>query len=499
MGMLAVVVGGLDKLDTILPAASALAKRHVAYGAAPEHYPVVGGALLWTLEKGLGESLDARGRGRVDRRLHHAVRLHDLGSLSADQSGAISLRMSESLVIVGNGMAAARLVEQLSARALGRYAIAVIGEEPQLAYNRVLLSSVLADDVTIADTELKPARWWRDRGVTLLYGQAATSVDRSLRRVKLASGATLPYSKLVFATGSRPILLPIEGRELKGVMTFRDMRDVATLKNAGKCNAVVIGGGLLGLEAAYGLAKAGAKVTVVHLMDRLMERQLDAEAAAMLKAAVESRGIEVLLNAETARFAGDKKVERVELKDGRSFPADIVVMAAGIAPNVALARSAGAAINRGIVVDAQMQTDIPGLYAIGECAEHEGRCVGLVEPAYEQAAVLADTLDRRQRALCRQHSRHQSEGDRRQRVLGRRLHGRARHRADPVPRPRSRHLQEAGHRRRSSGRRGAVRRYRGRALVSRPDPHRRADRALPQRARLRARARRTQGGLSMAA
>jgi nitrite reductase (NADH) large subunit len=289
-------------------------------------------------------------------------------------------------------MAAAKLVEKLSARALGRYAIAVIGEEPQLAYNRVLLSSVLADDVTIADTELKPARWWKDRGVTLLYGQAAISVDRSMRRVKLASGATLPYSKLVFATGSRPILLPIEGRDLKGVMTFRDMRDVAVLKKAGRCHAVVIGGGLLGLEAAWGLAKAGAKVTVVHLMDRLMERQLDPEAAAMLKAEVESRGIDVLLNAETARFTGDGKVERVELKDGRTFPASIVVMAAGIAPNVALARSAGAAINRGIVVDARMQTDIPGLYAIGECAEHEGRCAGLVEPAYEQAAVLADTL-----------------------------------------------------------------------------------------------------------
>ncbi len=300
--------------------------------------------------------------------------------------------MSESLVIIGNGMAAARLVEKLSARALGRYAIAVIGEEPQLAYNRVLLSSVLADDVTIADTELKPARWWKDRGVTLLYGQAAVSVDRSMRRVRLASGATLPYSKLVFATGSRPILLPIEGRDLKGVMTFRDLRDVAILKKAGKCDAVVIGGGLLGLEAAYGLAKAGAKVTVVHLMDRLMERQLDPEAAAMLKAAVEARGIDIVLNAETARFAGNGKVERVELKDGRTLPAEIVVMAAGIAPNVALARSAGAAINRGIVVDAHMRTDLPGLFAIGECAEHEGRCVGLVEPAYEQAAVLADTL-----------------------------------------------------------------------------------------------------------
>jgi nitrite reductase (NADH) large subunit len=301
--------------------------------------------------------------------------------------------MSESLVIVGNGMAAAKLVENLSARALGRYAIAVIGEEPQLAYNRVLLSSVLANEVAQTDIELKSKRWWRDRGVTVLYGHAATAIDRDIRRVKLASGATIPYSKLVFATGSRPIVLPIEGRELPGVMTFRDMRDVDVLKSAGTCNAVVIGGGLLGLEAAYGLAKAGAKVTLVHLMDRLMERQLDPEAAGLLKSAVEMKGIDVLLSAETARFAGHKQVERVELKDGRTLPADIVVMAAGIAPNVALARTAGVSINRGIVVDDGMQTDIPDHYAIGECAEHDGRCVGLVEPAYEQAAVLADRLN----------------------------------------------------------------------------------------------------------
>ena len=302
--------------------------------------------------------------------------------------------MSEPLVIIGNGMAAAKLVEKLSARALGRYAIAVIGEEPQLAYNRVLLSSVLANDVAQSDVELKPKTWWRDRGVTVLYGHAATSVDRSIRRVKLASGATIPYAKLVFATGSRPIVLPIPGRELPGVMTFRDMKDVGTLKQAGgrAGNAVVIGGGLLGLEAAYGLAKAGARVTLVHLMDRLMERQLDPEAASMLKAQVEAKGIDVILKAETARFVGDRHVTRIELKDGRTIAADIVVMAAGIAPNVALARSAGVSINRGIVVDAQMQTDISGIYAIGECAEHEGRCVGLVEPAYEQAAVLADHL-----------------------------------------------------------------------------------------------------------
>jgi nitrite reductase (NADH) large subunit len=289
-------------------------------------------------------------------------------------------------------MAAAKLVENLSARALGRYAIAVIGEEPRLAYNRVLLSSVLADEVAQADIALKSKRWWRDRGVTVLYGHAATAIDRGIRRVKLASGATVPYSKLVFATGSRPIVLPIPGRDLPGVMTFRDLHDVDVLRSAGRCNAVVIGGGLLGLEAAYGLAKAGAKVTVVHLMDRLMERQLDAESAEMLKAAVEMKGIDVLLEAETARFTGRNRIERVELKDGRSIPADIVVMAAGIAPNVALARTAGVSINRGIVVDDGMQTDVAGHYAIGECAEHEGHCVGLVEPAYEQAAVLADRL-----------------------------------------------------------------------------------------------------------
>ncbi|HWV51506.1 NAD(P)/FAD-dependent oxidoreductase [Pseudorhodoplanes sp.] len=300
--------------------------------------------------------------------------------------------MSESLVIVGNGMAAAKLVERLSARALGRYAIAVIGEEPALAYNRVLLSSVLADEVARSDIELKSKRWWRNHGVTVLYGHAASAIDRDIRRVKLASGATIPYSKLVFATGSRPIVLPIPGRELQGVMTFRDLRDVDVLKNAGRCNAVVIGGGLLGLEAAYGLAKAGAKVTVVHLMDRLMERQLDPDSAGMLRAAVEMKGIDVLLNAETSRFTGNKRIEQVELKDGRTMPADIVVMAAGISPNVALARTAGVPINRGIVVDDGMQAGIPGIYAIGECAEHNGRCVGLVEPAYEQAAVLADRL-----------------------------------------------------------------------------------------------------------
>lgn len=302
--------------------------------------------------------------------------------------------MSEPLVIVGNGMATMRLVEELSLRALGRYAIAVIGEEPRLAYNRVLLSSVLAQEVSRADIELKSAQWWRAHGVTLLYGQTATGVDSDIRRVRLANGATLPFTKLVLATGSRPIRLNVPGMDLAGVMTFRDLADVATIEAAAgmRRKAVVIGGGLLGLEAAYGLAKAGLQVSVIHLMDRLMERQLDARASAMLKRAVEARGIAVHLNAETAAIRGTHRAEAVALKDGQEIAANLVVVAAGVRPSADLARSAGIEINRGIVVDDHLQTGKAGIYAIGECAEHRGICYGLVEPAYEQARVLAAHL-----------------------------------------------------------------------------------------------------------
>jgi nitrite reductase (NADH) large subunit len=302
--------------------------------------------------------------------------------------------MSEPLVIIGNGMAAARLVEELSKRALGRYSIAVIGEEPHLAYNRVLLSSVLAKEVSHGDIELKPAKWWRDRGVTMLYGQSAVSIDADIRRVRLANGATVPFTQLVLATGSRPIRLNVPGMDLPGVMTFRDLGDVAAIEAAAgrHTKAVVIGGGLLGLEAAYGLAKAGTQVSVIHLMDRLMERQLDPHAAEMLKNAVESKGISVHLNAETAGIKGSKKAESVMLSDGREIAADLVVVAAGIRPNIDLARTAGLEIGRGIVVDDKMQTGKAGIYAIGECAEHRGIAYGLVEPAYEQARELAQVL-----------------------------------------------------------------------------------------------------------
>jgi len=302
--------------------------------------------------------------------------------------------MSEPLVIVGNGMAAARLVDELASAALGRYAIAVIGDEPRLAYNRVLLSSVLAGDTASHDIELKPADWWRDRGVTLKYGCAVTEIDVGRRELKIANDESVAFSKLVLATGSTPLRLNVPGAGLKGVNTFRDSRDVDLLLAlaAAKKRVVVIGGGLLGLEAAYGLARAGAPVTLIHLMGRLMERQLDAQAAALLKLLVEAKGIEILLDADTARILGDGRVEGVELADGRRIDADAVIFAAGIRPNTALARQAGIAVNRGIVVDDRLQTGASGIFALGECAEHRGICYGLVEPAYEQARVLAQHL-----------------------------------------------------------------------------------------------------------
>ena len=308
--------------------------------------------------------------------------------------------MSEPLVIVGNGMAAVRLVDELVTTALGRYAIAVIGEEPRLAYNRVLLSSVLAGETASHDIELKPAAWWRDRGVTLKYGCRATEIDVGRRELKIEGDESIEFSRLVLATGSSPLRLNVPGAELNGVHTFRDSRDVDLLLSlaARKKPVVVIGGGLLGLEAAYGLAKAGTPVTLLHLMDRLMERQLDAPAADLLKSLVERKGIAVELNANTARIHGTSRVEGVELADGRRIEADAVVFAAGIRPNTKLAQEAGLTVNRGIVVDDVMQTSAPGIFALGECAEHRGVCYGLVEPAYEQARVLARHLSGRNAA-----------------------------------------------------------------------------------------------------
>ncbi|UFS92780.1 FAD-dependent oxidoreductase [Bradyrhizobium daqingense] len=291
-------------------------------------------------------------------------------------------------------MAAARLVDELAKTALGRYAVAVIGEEPRLAYNRVLLSSVLAGETGSHEIELRPADWWRHRGVTVRYGYRVTEIDVGRRELKIEGEESMEYSKLVLATGSTPLRLNVPGADLAGVHTFRDTRDVDLLLTlaAAKKRVVVVGGGLLGLEAAYGLAKAGAPVTLLHLMDRLMERQLDAPAAGLLKTLVERKGIRILLNACTARIHGEGHVQAVELADGSRIEADAVIFAAGIKPNVALAKEAGIAVNRGVVVNDVMQTSSSDIFALGECAEHHGTCYGLVEPAYEQARVLARHL-----------------------------------------------------------------------------------------------------------
>jgi nitrite reductase (NADH) large subunit len=302
--------------------------------------------------------------------------------------------MSEPLVIVGNGMAATRLVDELTRLSPDRYAITVVGEEPSMAYNRVLLSSLLAREIEDCDLELKPRTWWDERCVSIVSGRQATGIEPKRRIVRLRGGTQLAYAKLVLATGSEPIRLPLPGADLPGVQTFRTRTDVSAmlLRTSGKMRAVVIGGGLLGLEAAYGLKKAGAEVTVVHLMDRLMERQLDQRSAAMLKAALEALGINVLLNAESVAVQGRRKVGGLRLADGRVVDCDLVVMAAGIRPRAGLARLADLTVNRGIVVDDQLQTSAADVYAIGECAEHRGVCYGLVEPAYEQAHVLARHL-----------------------------------------------------------------------------------------------------------
>jgi nitrite reductase (NADH) large subunit len=302
--------------------------------------------------------------------------------------------MSEPLVVVGNGLAATRFADELTREAQSRYDVTLIGNERRPPYNRVLLSSLLAGEIDPDALELRPRTWWRERRIATLCGQAVISIDRRDQMVTLADGSRQAYSKLVLATGSLPIRLPKPGMCLPGVFTFRDFADVEGMQNAMRpgTRAVVIGGGLLGIEAAYGLAKSGVGVKLVHLVDRLMERQLDPRAGQLLKRALEAKGIEVLLEADTARVIGSERAKGLELVDERILEADFVVCAVGIKPQSRLARDAGLVVDRGVVVDDRLTTSDPHIFAIGECAEHRGIVYGLVEPAYEQAKVLARNL-----------------------------------------------------------------------------------------------------------
>lgn len=296
----------------------------------------------------------------------------------------------ERLVVIGNGMASLKLLEELEAQGPGRYATTVIGAEPEPAYNRVLLSSLLADEITGQDVVMRPRAWYAERGIALRTGVEASGIADG--HVVLADGSALAFDKLVLATGADPISLSLPGRDLAGVLTFRTSADVARMRAIAGQPVVVIGGGLLGIEAAYGLSRAGAEVTLVHVMDRLMERQLDAEGAALLARVLAAKGIRVRLSTETRVIQGTGRVEAIETKGGEVVPCGLVVMAVGVRPSVKLAAAAGAKTGRGIAVDDTMQTSVTGVYALGDCAEHRGTCYGLVEPAYAQARVLASVL-----------------------------------------------------------------------------------------------------------
>jgi nitrite reductase (NADH) large subunit len=298
------------------------------------------------------------------------------------------------LVVIGNGMAGMRTVEELLKLDREMYDITVFGAEPHGNYNRILLSPVLAGEKTVEDIMLHRREWYAANGIVLHAGDAVVRIDRKRRLVHAASGLALPYDRLLIATGSKPFIVPVPGHSLPGVIGFRDLHDVDAMLAAARAGAraVVIGGGLLGLEAANGLLRQGMAVTVVHVTGSLMNQQLDAPAAELLRASLERRGLRILLNRQTAAIEGEERVQSVRFADGEVVAADLVVMAAGVRPNIALAKSAGLHAERAIVVDDTLQTYDPRIYAVGECVQHRSATFGLVAPIWDQARVCAAHL-----------------------------------------------------------------------------------------------------------
>ncbi len=305
------------------------------------------------------------------------------------------------LVMIGNGMAGVRTIEELLKLAPDLYDITVFGAEPHPNYNRILLSPVLAGEQTIDEIILNPIEWYQEHGITLHLGKKVVDVDRRRRVVTAEDGTTASYDRLLIATGSNPFIPPVPGKDLEGVVAYRDIKDTNTMIQAAQRykHAVVVGGGLLGLEAANGLMLRGMQVTVVHIAPWLMERQLDEVAGKMLQKSLEDRGLKFMIGAHTAALIGDRdggrsgRVMAVQFKDGSEVPADLVVMAAGIRPNTELAERIGLYCNRGIVVTDTMQTITdPRIYAVGECASHRGVAYGLVAPLFEQGKVCATHL-----------------------------------------------------------------------------------------------------------
>ncbi len=300
----------------------------------------------------------------------------------------------ERLVVVGNGMAGMRTVEELLKLDHARYKITVFGAEPHPNYDRIMLSSVLAGEKQVDDIVINPRAWYDDNGIVLRADDPVVAIDAKARTVTSRSGLTVPYDRLLIATGSRPIVPPIPGLNLPGVCAFRDIADVDTMISAAETykRAVVIGGGLLGLEAAWGLKRRGMEVAVVHLMPTLMERQLDEAAGKLLQRDLTERGIAFFTDGQTEEVTGTDRVTGIKLADGREAPADLVVVAIGIRPDIALARAAGLEVNRGIVVGDNLATSDPDIFAVGECAEHRGAVVGLVAPIWDMAKVCAHHL-----------------------------------------------------------------------------------------------------------
>lgn len=302
--------------------------------------------------------------------------------------------MTEKLIIIGAGMASGRMLEHLTDAAPDAYDITLFNAEPRGTYNRIMLSPVLAGEKTYDDIVTHDADWYAARNITCRFGETVAQIDRTAKTVISAHGDVLPYDKLVISTGSNPFMIPLPGHDLEGVIAYRDVEDTERMMQmqAGR-KVVVIGGGLLGLEAAAGMAARGADVAVVHIMGHLMERQLDEDAGALLKASLEAKGIRVCLNANSKEIVGeDGRVAALRLEDGTDLPCELLVMAVGIRPNVALAQAAGLAVGRGIEVDDHMRTSDDSILALGECVEHRGALFGLVAPLYDQAKVLAQVL-----------------------------------------------------------------------------------------------------------
>lgn len=298
------------------------------------------------------------------------------------------------LVMIGNGMAGVRAIEELLKLKPDLYDITIFGSEPYGNYNRIMLSPVLASEKTVEEIMLNDIQWYADNNINLHTGKTITEIDRAKCEVVADDGSRTPYDRLVIATGSNPFMIPVPGIDLEGVVSYRDIHDVDKMLDTSKTykNAVVVGGGLLGLEAAYGLQKQGMDVTVVHLMDTLMERQMDKISGDMLKASLEDRGMTFLMEHQTKSIEGEQRVEKVVFANGTEISADLVVMAVGIRPNIELAKQSGLHCERGIVVNDYMQTFDPKIYSVGECIQHRNATYGLVAPLFEQAKVLANHL-----------------------------------------------------------------------------------------------------------